>query len=180
MNFDFSKSKDGRVLGFTLIELLIVIAIIGILAVAFLPSLLNSPAKARDAQRLADIQKIEKFLVAEALTGDGTFPASGSFCVDPAEPIGVMIQGKIADFGGVFPVDPLDGHINENGDGDCENQYTYLHFDDGKEYSAAISANVEVSSNANAVCNDLKENLADGFALDPGGAGLDCYVVLIQ
>ncbi|MBD3269933.1 prepilin-type N-terminal cleavage/methylation domain-containing protein, partial [Candidatus Peregrinibacteria bacterium] len=37
--------------GFTLIELLIVIAIIGILAVALLPSVLDAPATARDGGR---------------------------------------------------------------------------------------------------------------------------------
>lgn len=41
--------------GFTLIELLIVITIIGILAVALLPSVLGAPARARDAARKADI-----------------------------------------------------------------------------------------------------------------------------
>ncbi|MEK7529273.1 MAG: type II secretion system protein, partial [Patescibacteria group bacterium] len=39
--------------GFTLIELLIVIAIIGILSVAFLPVLRGSTASARDAARVA-------------------------------------------------------------------------------------------------------------------------------
>jgi prepilin-type N-terminal cleavage/methylation domain-containing protein len=48
--------------GFTLIELLIVITIIGVLAVAFLPSFLNAPAKARDVQRMKDIQNIAAYL----------------------------------------------------------------------------------------------------------------------
>jgi prepilin-type N-terminal cleavage/methylation domain-containing protein len=44
--------------GFTLIELLIVIAIIGILAVALLPSVLGAPSRARDASIKADINNI--------------------------------------------------------------------------------------------------------------------------
>ena len=44
--------------GYTLIELLIVITIIGILAVALLPSVLGAPARARDAARKADINNI--------------------------------------------------------------------------------------------------------------------------
>ena len=43
---------------FTLVELLIVIAIIGILTVAFLPALRGAPAKARDAARVALIKDI--------------------------------------------------------------------------------------------------------------------------
>lgn len=44
--------------GFTLIELLIVIAIIGILAVALLPSILSAPASARDAAKQAAMNQI--------------------------------------------------------------------------------------------------------------------------
>jgi len=67
-----------RTKGFTLIELLVVIAIIGILAVAFLPSLLGAPAKGRDAQRMATVQKIENFIVSETLI-DYSLP--GTNCI---------------------------------------------------------------------------------------------------
>ncbi|MBT6068911.1 type II secretion system protein [Candidatus Peregrinibacteria bacterium] len=40
---------------FSLIELLIVITIIGILVVAFLPSITSGPSRARDVQRISDI-----------------------------------------------------------------------------------------------------------------------------
>ena len=54
MNYRVSKK------GFTLIELLIVISIIGILAVALLPNVLNAPKRARDAARKSDIATIVK------------------------------------------------------------------------------------------------------------------------
>lgn len=44
--------------GFTLIELLIVIVILGILSVAFLPTVLDAPKKARDATRKTHINSI--------------------------------------------------------------------------------------------------------------------------
>ena len=44
--------------GFTLVELMIVIAIIGILAVALFPSLTAYYARGRDAERLADVKEI--------------------------------------------------------------------------------------------------------------------------
>lgn len=55
--------------GFTLIELLIVIAIIGILAVAFLPALTAGPAKARDAARIATVNDIVSAI--ESIVADG-------------------------------------------------------------------------------------------------------------
>lgn len=68
--------KDGFALraGFSLIELLIVITIIGILAVAFLPSITEGPSRARDTQRIADMSDIA--LALELYYQDtGSFPS---------------------------------------------------------------------------------------------------------
>lgn len=86
-------------LGFTLIELLIVIAIIGILAVAFLPALAKGPAKARDAYRIAYINDLVK--AKGAIDADGeTIPAPGDIggtCLNfaPVTTPGVFLARKI-------------------------------------------------------------------------------------
>ena len=101
--------KTKKLFGFTLIELLIVIAIIGILAVAFLPSLLSAPAKGRDTQRVADIQRIQKVLVNYNLeSGDG-YPSVTKPIADGLEfKTGGDTWDKLFkdDFGGALPSDP--------------------------------------------------------------------------
>ncbi len=58
---------------FTLIELLIVIAIIGILAVALLPTITGGPLKARDAARVSAVNQIVTALENVVLEG-GAYP----------------------------------------------------------------------------------------------------------
>lgn len=89
--------------GFTLIELLIVIAIIAVLAVAFLPTILGAPAKGRDTARIASLQKIQKVIVNADLEGRTlSIPANGA-CL----PAAIFSATDIAAFGGTFPMDPL-------------------------------------------------------------------------
>jgi prepilin-type N-terminal cleavage/methylation domain-containing protein len=61
--------------GFTLIELLIVISIIGILAVALLPSVLDAPASARDAARKTQVNSLLVAVEQYYATG-GTLPGT--------------------------------------------------------------------------------------------------------
>lgn len=90
--------------GFTLIELMIVIAIIGILAVALFPSLTAYLARGRDTQRLADIKEIANahtaFLVDRLVLPNPITPvASGSAMCASAAAL-VLYLPK-------FPVDPV-------------------------------------------------------------------------
>jgi prepilin-type N-terminal cleavage/methylation domain-containing protein len=166
--------------GFTLIELLIVIAIIGILAVAFLPQLLGAPAKARDTQRLADLKKLEAFFVDYSLT-TGETVASG--CIggteDDGSGAGGIVDDGIAEFSGNLPSDPLDSTDTEG----CDGGYMYIELEDG-DYSATIFADVENFSNANFNCTTPPAADNDAMALiDPDTLGDDdvgCHVILIQ
>ncbi|MFA6278431.1 MAG: type II secretion system protein [Pedobacter sp.] len=87
--------------GFTLIELLIVIAIIAVLAVAFLPTILGAPAKGRDTARIASLQKIQKVLIAGDLVGTPypSFPAGT--CIDST-----TFSNYLTSLGGAIPNDP--------------------------------------------------------------------------
>lgn len=61
--------------GFTLIELLIVIAIIGILAAALIPNILNAPAAARDTARISALNDIVTAME-QYYTSTGSYPTT--------------------------------------------------------------------------------------------------------
>lgn len=156
--------------GFTLIELLIVIAIIAVLAVAFLPQVLGAPSKGRDAQRLAQIQKLQQFLTAESVSGN-TLPASGCLATATSAPA-VLINANIGDFGGVFPTDPQgDGATAATvATGTTCKGYGYVKFTDPKKtgFSAALYVVVENVENANAICGSIVEGASSTITLTPG------------
>ena len=144
--------------GFTLIELIVVIVIIGILAVAFLPSLLNAPAKARDAQRIADLDKIAKLLVSEHANGVN-LPSSapspkthGCIKQGNGHEISTFIEAHLADLGGVFPAQSsadIYGFYTSEVAKYCAGSYMYYKYPSTSSYLFYISTQVEDVSNGN-------------------------------
>lgn len=173
---------------FTLIELLIVIAIIGILAVAFLPSLLGAPAKGRDAQRLAAVQKIQSFLVSESLVG-GIASGVTTGCINSADAastsatkIGGLINLNIADFGGTFPKDPQSANVTTGAVTACTAQYGFVKYASGAGYSYGVYAAMENVENANIKCTGVTATPPSGSlgAVTLASGEVGCYLALVQ
>ena len=158
--------------GFTLIELLIVIAIIGILAVAFLPSLLGAPAKARDMQRIENINKVADFIVIQYLE-TGTLISGG--VVSPDSDLGILINANLADFGGVFPKNLPEGIESE--------YYSYTCFaclpvqNPPFLYDIYLFTLVENRENGNADKGEIGDILRQGLPLQDSG---DYYIYILK
>lgn len=139
------KNKTSK--GFTLIELLIVITIIGILAVAFLPSVLGAPAKARDVARKGHLNQIATAIEAYGLSGQpypGT--AGQKLCVSSAQM--PTIVKYIA--GGALPKDPS-GTVVSGYSPPCNaGEYVFLRFaTNSNNLNYALVAQVEDPANGN-------------------------------
>jgi prepilin-type N-terminal cleavage/methylation domain-containing protein len=144
-NMSNHMNRNSR--GFTLIELLIVIAIIGILATVVLASLNAALQKARNAQRVMNMNQVAKAL--ELYYDDhGIYPIGGhmasyaipawsSECATAGSLTpGNVIIGLVPTYLPVFPTDPSM---------DKAHSYAcYMYRTDGKDY-ALIDFNVSYS-----------------------------------
>lgn len=142
--------------GFTLIELLIVIAIIGILSAALLPTILNAPARGRDAARLGNMNSIVAAL--EAYNSDnGHYPNSAAAQTGACIGSGDVFDTGLGSYfsGGNPPTDPggagrsiADGLVDP---GDCvaagQYYYKYIGAVDSAEYILGTVMEIEGNNN---------------------------------
>jgi prepilin-type N-terminal cleavage/methylation domain-containing protein len=157
--------------GFTLIELLIVIAIIGILAVALLPNVLNAPVRARDAARKSDIATIVK-AVETYNVDNGGYPAA--FCTTDN-----YLPSSLSNYfsGGKAPKDP--GAADRIIIGGCKGGY-YFCKKNGKPFNYLVIAKMENTANNNSAAPNVNDNDCKGSssATFTGiDSGTDNYVV---
>lgn len=136
--------------GFTLIELLIVIAIIGILSAALLPTILNAPGKARDSARILNISSLATAV--EAYNADqGGYPSTAGCVTGTTGPF----TGVAGDYfsGGNIPTDPSGTRTLTGGDAvtACVNAGNYYYTPVASTYGQyAISTIMELKQNNNA------------------------------
>lgn len=94
--------------GFTLVELLVVVAIIGLLTGMVVISIQQVKAKARDAQRVSDINSLATAL-ALYHNDFNRYPAHTGYIENPVEPGNPLYDGLVGSARAIsaLPVDPL-------------------------------------------------------------------------
>jgi len=172
--------------GFTLIELLIVITIIGILAVAFLPSVLGAPAKARDVARKGHLNQVSNAIEAYVLDGN-VYPAASddkymirclSNGITPVTSVLPYVQG------GAFPRDPSDTKLPSLGGSHnricAAGIYMYIKLDKSLSpaQNYALVAQMENPDNGNADKADVP--IPDGPVTPFTGKDSGQFYVLVR
>ena len=157
--------------GFTLIELLIVITIIGILAVALLPSVLGAPARARDAARKADINNIIAAL--ETFNSDNQHYPTAKICFGkgdaPDDEIAAYFQGQKS------PVDPQGASATKAVGGCDKGQYVYCPLTSPKNYF--VMANMEIKGDGNVKASTTTDCTEPNSTTNPSADGDSAWFV---
>lgn len=167
--------------GFTLIELLIVIAIIGILSAALLPTILNAPARGRDAARQGHLNSIVAAL--ETYNSDfGKYPST-SGCVGSENVFANDDGDSVLDnyfAGGTPPADPSGGRTLTDDPGNCaaDGQYYYGYVGEVGVAEYVLGTVMEVEQNNNSDTSPADVDASSTNILDCTDA---CeYYVLVQ
>lgn len=161
---------------FTLVELLIVIAIIGILAVALLPGILKSPAKGRDTERINELRSVkDAFIDAHVALADYLATVAAS-CVTGA------FDTKVgASFADGVPTDPIKSNAKYVGTAttscDTNGEYLYVYKAAAGTNPAkyAVVAKMETLKLANTKCTDAIDG-AVASATAPTTEAEACYI----
>lgn len=157
--------------GFTLIELLIVIAIIGILSAALLPTILNAPARGRDAARLGNMNSIVAAL--EAYNSDfGKYPNVAGGCIGSGDVFTDGTDSVLDNYfaGGTAPTDPSNDREDLTHDPEgclAAGQYYYHYYGTVGIAEYIISTTMELESNNN--CDTDGESIVAGTTYDGNG-----------
>lgn len=168
-----------RILGFTLIELLIVITIIGILAVVFIPTVLDAPAKARDASRQAAVNNIIKGIEAGRLAGVVTTGIAKG-CVSDTTKLPATFLPYMG--GGQVPVDPQAGTAGKGPNATmCDNNIGIMKYtvSSTQPILYGVFAKLEKAGTGNVSCLDATIGTAATPPSLSAGSG-DCYGALSQ